>query len=176
MVKKPAIQKAWWKSKTVWAAIITIALGVLGAVATFMQQLDSKYLWVIVAAIGTLNLALRKLTDKPIGAKDVLDFAARVAAAKKRAEEEAAAKEEDGEEDDDEPEAEPPKSVKKRVVKMAEPSEAVKLKVVDLEEKEDDGEPHALGDIQEKEEEPPTEKDELDAMMDDIEKKTLKNK
>ena len=149
-VKRVVTQKAWWQSKTNWVALITIALGILGLLENFMQQIESKYLYIVIAVIGILGLVLRRLTNKPVGMTEVSDIIKKTKKARAAAEERS---------------AEPP-----------EPEKAIKLKVVDLEESkaEKDEEPHALGDIQDKEEEPPTEKDELDQMMDDIDNKTLK--
>ena len=61
-------QKAWYKSKVVWANAIALIITIIGVVTALIPP---KYLGYIGVAMAILNLILRYLTDQPIGAKDI---------------------------------------------------------------------------------------------------------
>ena len=62
--------KSWYKSKTVWFAVLTVLIGIAGAFgfgefvpdASTMQVIET----VILVLVGLGNLLLRYLTKEPI--------------------------------------------------------------------------------------------------------------
>lgn len=62
------MQKAVWKSKTVWANVIAIIIMVLGYITSVITVQNMTYFTI---SLSVLNLVLRYLTDQPIGLKDV---------------------------------------------------------------------------------------------------------
>jgi hypothetical protein len=59
--------KLWYQSKTIWAGIIEILIGVLGLLATFLNVgAYSPEAWVLLV-VGVLTIILRKMTEAPIG-------------------------------------------------------------------------------------------------------------
>jgi Na+-driven multidrug efflux pump len=56
--------KHWYLSKTIWASICIVLLGVLNGISENVQ--DPKILSYTVSVIGIVNIALRFLTSKPI--------------------------------------------------------------------------------------------------------------
>jgi len=58
--------KVWWKSKTIWLGIIEVLLGVLGAVATFLQLGVYTPEAYVILTIGIVTIILRKVTEVPI--------------------------------------------------------------------------------------------------------------
>jgi hypothetical protein len=58
--------KAWYQSKTIWAGIIEVVIGVLGLLATFLAagQFTAPAVTILIA--GVLTIVLRKLTDTAI--------------------------------------------------------------------------------------------------------------
>ena len=62
------MQKAVWKSKTVWANVIAIIIMVLGYITSVITVQNMTYFTI---SLSVLNLVLRYLTDQPIGLKDI---------------------------------------------------------------------------------------------------------
>ncbi len=58
--------KEWYKSRTVWAGILEILIGVLGLVATFVGYGVYTPEAIILLVIGALTIVLRKITIMPI--------------------------------------------------------------------------------------------------------------
>lgn len=63
--------KRWYKSRTMWANIITGIVAVTGAMAQFLPMLDNfiepqMYAYLLAVSSG-LNMVLRKVTVKAIG-------------------------------------------------------------------------------------------------------------
>ena len=61
-------QKAWYKSKVVWANIIALIIAIIGVLTSIIPP---EYLGYIGVIMAVLNLVFRYLTDQPIGLKDI---------------------------------------------------------------------------------------------------------
>ena len=61
-------QKAWYKSKVVWANIIALIIAILGV---FTNVIPVQYLTYFAITMAVLNLVFRYLTDQPIGLRDI---------------------------------------------------------------------------------------------------------
>lgn len=57
--------KPWYTSKTLWVAVLTIAIGALVELGQVPQL--APYTGYLTAAIGIANLILRFVTTQPIG-------------------------------------------------------------------------------------------------------------
>ena len=58
--------KPIWKSKTFWAAVLTIAIGIGGIVAEYLANGDYSPAALTLVIVGAGNIILRYLTTGPI--------------------------------------------------------------------------------------------------------------
>ena len=58
--------KRFWLSKTFWAGVIEILIGVLGIVANFLQVGDFTAPAIVALVAGALTIVLRFVTVEPI--------------------------------------------------------------------------------------------------------------
>ena len=70
MVESVFVNKAWWRSKTVWVSVLMFLIWVLSVV----EGLTDNHLYTAILAFITmlLGLILRFLTGKPIALKDLV--------------------------------------------------------------------------------------------------------
>ena len=57
--------KKIWESKTVWANVILALLGIISEVSQVFPISQNPKVWVTITAV--LNIALRLITNQPIG-------------------------------------------------------------------------------------------------------------
>lgn len=61
--------KPWWKSKTIWVAVLTI---IAGAVEASVDAIPQEYNAYFLMVLGAANAAIRVMTTRPIkGKRDV---------------------------------------------------------------------------------------------------------
>jgi hypothetical protein len=60
------MSKPWYQSKTIWAGVIEIVIGVLGLLATFLSVGQYTPEAIVLLAVGVLTIVLRKITEVPI--------------------------------------------------------------------------------------------------------------
>lgn len=58
--------KQWWKSKTVWLGILTVALGILDVLYAWLVAGDFSTSGVVLLVSGAMGVILRFLTTQPI--------------------------------------------------------------------------------------------------------------
>jgi hypothetical protein len=58
--------KPWYQSKTIWAGIVEILIGVLGLLANFLAVSQFTPASITLLFVGVLTIVLRKLTDTAI--------------------------------------------------------------------------------------------------------------
>ena len=66
----PASKKDWWKSKTVWAGIATIAVGAFGIDGVSPDELAAQADKIITAVLGVIAIYGRLTAKTEIGKKD----------------------------------------------------------------------------------------------------------
>lgn len=65
------IQKAWWKSKTLWLNALVLLFATLELRLDLVKEIAPAqlYAWIAIA-LPVLNMLLRAITSVPIGSKD----------------------------------------------------------------------------------------------------------
>ena len=58
--------KPIWQSKTFWAAVLTIGVGIGGLIAQYLQTGDYSPTALTLVAVGAMNIVLRYISDTPI--------------------------------------------------------------------------------------------------------------
>ena len=65
--QRPALSKPWYKSKTVWFNILTVGGAVVAGLVGFLPTLQFLFTpqsyAIAFAAVGTVNIVLRSVTD-----------------------------------------------------------------------------------------------------------------
>jgi len=63
--------KPWWKSKTTWINIVTIALGAIGSIVNTIAGNElfglEEQTTVALFIVGIIGLVLRAITKEPLG-------------------------------------------------------------------------------------------------------------
>ena len=73
--------KHWWTSKTAWASILTVLIGLFGWLAG--NEIIAEHPSAVAAftvVVGALNFALRLVTNKPVQWPAVLETVRQLAA------------------------------------------------------------------------------------------------
>jgi len=60
------LTKDWFKSKTVWIALIQLVIAVLGLILTELQQPEITILGLVAVAKSIVDLAVRYKTNTPL--------------------------------------------------------------------------------------------------------------